>query len=146
MFLGGNTMSAQVFGVMSNPTTLEEYNYLTKGYKVQVESGLDMKRGYQIKFLDKRSAADRSAELFVLKRELLDSTVGVRLETAGYLVVYQKSGSPKEYICIPNPNAPSEILSLYWKQLWDGSTMASGRLQLILFLVSGWLDWSASSN
>jgi len=27
-------------------TTLEEYNYITKGYKVQIESGLDMKKGY----------------------------------------------------------------------------------------------------
>lgn len=29
-------------------TTQEEYNYMTKGYKVQVESGLDMKKGYTI--------------------------------------------------------------------------------------------------
>ena len=31
-------------------TTQEEYNYLTKGYKTQIESGLDMKKGY--KFID----------------------------------------------------------------------------------------------
>ena len=30
------------------PTTEEEYNYLTKGYKIQVESGLDMKKGYSL--------------------------------------------------------------------------------------------------
>lgn len=34
---------------ISQGTTLEEYNYLTKGYKIQLESGLDMKRGYRIK-------------------------------------------------------------------------------------------------
>ncbi len=33
----------------SGQTTLEEYNYITKGYKVQIESGLDMKKGYTIK-------------------------------------------------------------------------------------------------
>ena len=32
----------------SVPTTMEEYNYMTKGYKIQVESGLDMKKGYFI--------------------------------------------------------------------------------------------------
>ncbi|WP_421799825.1 hypothetical protein [Haliscomenobacter sp.] len=30
-------------------TTQEEYNYVTKGYKIQQESGLDMKKGYSIK-------------------------------------------------------------------------------------------------
>jgi hypothetical protein len=28
-------------------TTLEEYNYVTKGYAVQIEQGLDMKAGYE---------------------------------------------------------------------------------------------------
>ena len=28
-------------------TTLEEYNYITKGYAVQLEQGLDMKAGYE---------------------------------------------------------------------------------------------------
>jgi hypothetical protein len=36
-------------GVGSAQTTQEEYNYLTKGYKIQVESGLDMKDGYTLK-------------------------------------------------------------------------------------------------
>jgi hypothetical protein len=27
------------------PTTEEEYNYLTKGYAIQISSGLDMKKG-----------------------------------------------------------------------------------------------------
>lgn len=29
-------------------TTLEEYNYMTKGYEIQQKSGLDMKKGYDI--------------------------------------------------------------------------------------------------
>ena len=32
-----------------SPTTQEEYNYATKGYKIQLESGLDTKKGYIIK-------------------------------------------------------------------------------------------------
>jgi hypothetical protein len=28
-------------------TTEEEYNYMTKGYQVQISSGLDMKKGYE---------------------------------------------------------------------------------------------------
>ena len=33
----------------AQPTTEEEYNYVTKGYKIQFESGLDMKAGYSLK-------------------------------------------------------------------------------------------------
>jgi hypothetical protein len=29
-------------------STQEEYNYVAKGYKVQIESGLDMKKGYTL--------------------------------------------------------------------------------------------------
>ncbi len=34
-----------------SPTTIEEYNYITKGYKTMIESGLDMKKGYSFKDL-----------------------------------------------------------------------------------------------
>lgn len=33
-------------------TTDEEYNYVTKGLKIQMESGLDMKKGYEIVSVD----------------------------------------------------------------------------------------------
>jgi hypothetical protein len=49
-------------------TSLEEYNYVTKGYKVQIESGLDMKKGYEIQNVDKSSTSERNAELKVLHR------------------------------------------------------------------------------
>lgn len=39
-------------GLSAQATTDEEFNYLTKGYKIQVESGLDMKKGYHIELLD----------------------------------------------------------------------------------------------
>ena len=29
-------------------TTEEEYNYITKGYQIQLSSGLDMKKGYAV--------------------------------------------------------------------------------------------------
>ncbi len=35
-------------------TTLEEYNYVTKGYHVQLTSGLDMKKGYEFEDIDKK--------------------------------------------------------------------------------------------
>ena len=47
-------------------TTLEEYNYITKGYKVQTDSGLDMKKGYELSDIDENSTDERTAQLKVL--------------------------------------------------------------------------------
>ena len=40
MLFFGNYLS------FSQGTTEEEFNFITKGYKIQIESGLDMKKGY----------------------------------------------------------------------------------------------------
>lgn len=31
--------------IKKGQTTLEEYNYMSKGFKIQMESGIDMKKG-----------------------------------------------------------------------------------------------------
>jgi len=117
-------------------TTLEEYNYLTKGYKVQMESGLDMKKGYELSSVDAETTSQRNAELKVLHR-LKNS----KKEIAAYLIIYNKTGNEKEYICVPNPKSNDEVKSLYWKMLYDGTTDSSQRLQLICYLLTNQLKW-----
>lgn len=121
---------------VSGQTTLEEYNYITKGYKIQLESGLDMKKGYEIQNLDEKSTNERKAELKVLFRIKNGSK-----EIAAYIVIYKRGTLPTEYICIPNPNSNAEILTKYWTQLYDGGTFASERLQLITYLISKQMKW-----
>ena len=117
-------------------TTMEEYNYITKGYKVQVESGLDMKAGYELKDVERESSGDRMAQLRVLYR-----VKGTTKETAAYMIQYEKKGQPTEYICIPHPGSDQNIrLTLYWKALYSG-TDASEKLQLITYLMSRNLRW-----
>lgn len=117
-------------------TTLEEYNYLTKGYKVQMESGLDMKKGYELSSVDAETTSQRNAELKVLHR-LKNS----KKEIAAHLIIYNKTGNEKEYICVPNPKSNDEVKSLYWKMLYDGTTDSSQRLQLICYLLTNQLKW-----
>ena len=124
--------STTIFG----QTTLEEYNYITKGYKVQMESGLDMKKGYELEDIDKQSTQERTAELKILYR-IKDN----KKEIAAYMVVYKRSGSPNEYICIPHPNSDEEISGKYWTQLYNGSGDSSQRLQLISYLLSRQMKW-----
>lgn len=68
------------FCFTQNVTTEEEYNYMTKGYKTQIEQGLDMKKGYIIKEEDIKYytvMSDYEIEVLPLYREKDNSKVGV---------------------------------------------------------------------
>lgn len=62
-------------------TTEEEYNYMNKGLQIQIESGLDMKKGYVLSEETQRSCADyeckRSISFSLLLRENDNSIAGI---------------------------------------------------------------------
>jgi hypothetical protein len=101
------------------PTTEEEYNYMTKGYKIQLESGLDMKKGYAFKDMDDITRDDYNYKIKLLIREEKE-------EVAGYLFIIQpKYSSKPNYIALPINN--SVLLERYSKDLsiLDGSLIRS---------------------
>ena len=94
-------------------TSIEEYNYLTAGYKIQIESGLDMKKGYSF-----NNIADKGlgAYSFNLKALIRDSSHQV----AAMLIIVHSSVSGKDYyVCLPHNN--QELIEKYWSFLntWD---------------------------
>lgn len=123
---------------LKSQTTLEEYNYVVKGYKVQIESGLDMKKGYTLENISKNEVGIRTVEI-----KKLIKTEGAKSKISAYMVIYQREGLPKEYICIPHPKSEKDVLDAYWKQLWDGNANLNSteKLQLILYCVSSNLVW-----
>ncbi len=93
-------------------TTLEEYNYVTKGYKVQIESGLDMKKGYKfedihtisIKYSD--GGTDRGSRDTEFKALYRDG----QLKPAAILCIYTRTETGlKDYICIPQFTSSREL-------------------------------------
>ncbi len=122
-------------------TTQEEYNYVTKGYKVQVESGLDMKKGYELKDIDHVQQAGsggsiaREAWLKILNRKST-STI------ASYMIIYQRPGKEKEYFCVPSPNSSQVLRDAFFASLTAADTFGStDKLQLLTFLLSRSLTW-----
>ena len=55
-------------------TTGDEYNYITKGYKVQIESGLDMKKGYEFRDIDTQESGGRK----IVYKELIKDSKDLR--------------------------------------------------------------------
>jgi len=94
-------------------TTNEEYNYLTTGYKIQIESGLDMKKGYSFNNMLER---ELGAYTFNIKSLIRDSSHQV----AALLVIVHSSVSGKDYyVCLPHHN--QELTNKYWAVMntWD---------------------------
>lgn len=97
-----------------DPTTEEEYNYMTKGYKVQMESGLDMKKGYSFDDFGQETKVGNYS--FHFKALIRDD----KKQVAGVLVITKSSVSGKQYYFgLPINNA--DLLKRYWTDLttWD---------------------------
>lgn len=114
-------------------TTMEEYNYATKGYGMQQEAGLGIKEGYNVVDIAQISKGERK----VILKELVRTTTKPQT-IAAYILIYQLNNNPKEYICIPDPKSEKEINTLYWNALYNGNAKVNNneRLQLITYLIS----------
>jgi hypothetical protein len=130
----------------SAQTTLTEYNYLTKGLKIQIESGLDMKKGYTLSQVDKVETQKSVAVLFSLNRDAKDGKESV---IAAYLIAYVETGQldegDLEYICIPHPSSEQDILDKFWEQLYKApQTIYSDptlRLKTIIYVLAKCIKW-----
>lgn len=99
-------------------TTEEEYNYLTKGYKIQLESGLDMKKGYILKDMGEWEEGSYGFKFKALIREEAD-------ELAGILVMAKSdswTGISTYYLCIPINN--TDLMIRYHESLSSISFIA----------------------
>lgn len=96
-----------------SPTTIEEYNYLTKGYPEMLRLGLDLKRGYR---LDEGKIFGDQYYKFDFKYLVRESSN----EIAAILVITKSNYSGSTYyFCIPIKNP--ELEKDYYEKLsiWD---------------------------
>ncbi len=104
---------SQTFAQKASPTTLEEYNYVTKGYRMQTEGGLDPKKGYHFNDLFERAFGNYNFVSKALIREQKN-------EVGAILVIVSSKISQKDYyLCIPVDNI--DLLQKYWADIsgWE---------------------------
>jgi hypothetical protein len=100
------------FSVVNGQTTQEEYNYITKGYKVQIESGLDMKKGYTLVELGNWGLNSGSEVRNCTFKALIRDG---QKRPCAIMMIYKRtdiSNGVTFYVCIPSQDASSEI----WQQ------------------------------
>jgi uncharacterized protein (TIGR02145 family) len=102
-------------------TTIEEYNYLTKGYSIQVEQGLGMKIGYQFAsgdgFNQLFSTETSDGKKYNIELKLLLNN-SLNVTERGVLVICNNSTAEvKRYYCIPNKFSSSDLWTKYWDDI-----------------------------
>lgn len=86
-------------------TTLEEYNFISKGYRFTKENGLDMKVGYVMKSLKTYQQTSTTVNISALFR----TETG---DLAGYLFATE-DGVFKQDICVPTETADATVWRRY---------------------------------
>ena len=94
-------------------TSVDEYNYLTKGYKIAVDSGLDLKKGYGFREVASHNELNYKFSFNQFVR------TGTNEVCAILVYANSKLWGNSYYICIPLNN--SDLYSLYVANLktWD---------------------------
>lgn len=92
------------------PTTRAEYDFVTVGYQIQLNTGLPMKDGY--KLLDYESCEFEHATVSIkaLFREKEDKPCAIML-------IYNERFQKPRYFCVPNEDAEKELWELYFSSL-----------------------------
>ncbi len=105
-------------------TTLEEYNYVTKGYRAQVENGLDMKQGYT--FQDVTESTLMTGDSSYKKTEFKALLRKGEKVPCAILCIYSEVEDNvvqnTDYICIPQLDSSKEV----WKMAYDKIAEFSG--------------------
>jgi hypothetical protein len=94
-------------------TTNEEYNYLTKGHKIQIESGLDMKKGYTLKDIPDNITckSPRCVEIKALYRDTINTPIA-------HLIIYSNLQTKESaQLCLPNIHASPSMWNLFFDSL-----------------------------
>jgi hypothetical protein len=120
-------------------TTIEEYNYITKGYQIQLESGLDMKKGYRLEDVTESRvtmAGDSSYRKTVFKALYREGETTPAAIMCIYSFVINGKTVNTDYLCIPQAESSKEIWSMVYTKISEYKGEASNALTLGLMYLS----------
>jgi hypothetical protein len=117
-----NVLMAQNF----SPTTDEEYNMGSVGYKMYLQMGVEIKAGYKVKDITEYEYADRKATFKGLYRS-------GDTKPCAIIMIYSKLRGKPEYYCIPTPDAPEILWDRYRVSLTGEIDNKQEQLQFLSF-------------
>ena len=126
--------------IIHSQTTKEEYNYLSQGYRMQLERGLDMKKGYKLEDYDTWGMDYGTFKRQVIFKGLFRE--GENKPCAILMILKRTNSDYEEYICIPHYESTEEMWDQAYKDFknatdqWPQSSRgyAWGMIQFISYL------------
>lgn len=108
-------MALFIPGMTWAQTSLEEYNYCKKGYKIQIESGLDMKKGYQLKNYPLEHYANNiKFDVKFLVRDNENKPCGTLIIAKQSVQGFANNVNTKDiYFCVPSFGSDKQVWDLY---------------------------------
>ncbi len=112
-------------------TTLEEWNYVTKGVRIEMASGLDRKKGYEIK-LDYRHTD---------KHFYVDFCNVLKYGEKVAILIYTNYSDKSTYYCIPKLGNP-EVNKLYSSQIYELTRIKNPLSYIIMWYITSKINWN----
>lgn len=123
-------------------TTQEEYNYVTKGYLVTIQQGLDIKSGYTVKNASNQIKIDANSTDYIQAKYFI-KTNDTKRKFACLTILYHQNNTLTKAFCLPHFKSAQEIKDLYYTDL----EMANSRVKrLITITLSELLAFAYSSE
>lgn len=113
-FLVFMTLVIQAMGQSIAPTTEEEYNYGSVGYRIQLQTRMTDKPGYEIRSGGSCEEPGRKITFNNMYR------VGEKMPCA-IILVYERPGASPSYYCVPSSNASPALWDKFKSSLNGGT-------------------------
>lgn len=115
-------------GIISySQTTMTDYNFLTKGLKITLENGLEMKSNYNLQEVTSFKNEDTKLVLFNFYK-----TADQTQEPSALSLIAVREDGERVYLCLPLTTSDDEIISLCYNDLRQKLTKSE--LALIPFV------------
>jgi hypothetical protein len=116
-------------------TTEEEYNYLTKGYELQLQNGADFKSGYELLKID-----ELKVNGYIVTYSLMKESSSKQTKAVSIVLTKEKDKKDKVvYLCLPFNNP--DLLQKFYKD-----TESIGISMKVVFEISVYNNLSRSMD
>ncbi|MEO8238475.1 MAG: hypothetical protein ABI576_10230 [Flavobacterium sp.] len=112
------------FSFSYSQTTVEEYNYVTKGYAETISKGLDLKKGYSLSEIYHYTDTGYN---FIFQSLTNDKTKKI---SCIMVIAHSRTWDNKYYLCIPIGNGELEKKYKDQLNLWDAPILSAYSLAL----------------
>ncbi len=120
-------LSAGARGQGIAPTTEDEFNFGSIGYKIQLQTKLPMKQGYRLADYGLLEEPGRTVAFKGLLRDGESQPCAV-------IMVYTRDNTPPEYFCMPTLDAPAALWNRYWQSL---EVISDNKINQLKFMTYG---------